>query len=74
MDSLHYISEDPKEQNLYESALEAVANILISYDPDKLVPLYGFGGVPKFEEYKKAYMDECFPLNGDPANPSIKVR
>jgi hypothetical protein len=73
MDSLHYISEDPKVQNLYESALEAVATILVSYDLDKLISLYGFGGVPKFDGYKKAYMDECFPLNGDANNPSVKV-
>lgn len=36
--------------------------------------MYGFGGVPKFNGYTKAYMDECFPLNGNPNNPSVKVK
>lgn len=69
---MHYISEEPGVQNLYESALESIGYILVSYDSDKLVPLYGFGGVPKFPEYTKPYMDECFPLNGNPKDPAVK--
>ena len=72
-DSLHHVSGQPGEQNLYESALEAVGGILISYDSDKLVPAYGFGGVPKFPSYSRSYMDECFPLNGNPQDASVKV-
>jgi hypothetical protein len=46
---------------------------LIGYDNDKNIPAYGFGGVPKFKDYHKAYMDECFPINGNPNDASINV-
>jgi hypothetical protein len=30
--------------NLYETALNAVGEILLNYDTDKQVPMFGFGG------------------------------
>ncbi len=29
-------------------SLKSVGEILINYDWDKLVPMYGFGGLPRF--------------------------
>lgn len=44
--SLHNLKDINK--NLYLQAIKAVGQILINYDSDKLVPMYGFGGIPKF--------------------------
>jgi len=53
--SLHFLN--PQGFNDYEKALFSVGEILLSYDSDKLVPLYGFGG--KFN----GNVSHCFPLS-----------
>jgi hypothetical protein len=63
-ESLHYITANKKSQ--YEEALFEVSKILLDYDYDKLVPVYGFGAkcnMPTFNSYGKAH--HCFPLNGN---------
>ena len=62
-DSLHYIN--PESYNQYQSALSAVSEILLNYDSDKLVPLYGFGGTIK------GSTSHCFALNFNEENPSV---
>jgi hypothetical protein len=42
--SLHYIDPDGVTLNPYQQALSAVSDILLHYDSDKKVPMYGFGG------------------------------
>jgi hypothetical protein len=42
--SLHYLGA----KNQYETAIEAVATILEKYDDNRLYPVYGFGGEPRF--------------------------
>jgi len=37
--------------NSYEQALLAVGDILINYDHEKKVGLYGFGGKPKLQHF-----------------------
>lgn len=62
--SLHYIQNNKRSQ--YEEALEEVSRILLDYDSDKLVPVYGFGAkvtMPNFNSFGKAH--NCFPLNGN---------
>lgn len=62
--SLHYIAPDKMSQ--YEEALYEVSRILLDYDYDKLVPVYGFGAkvnMPTFNTYGKVH--HCFPLNGN---------
>ena len=62
--SLHHIQIDRKSQ--YEEALEEVSRILLDYDSDKLVPVYGFGAkvsMPNFNSFGKVH--HCFPLNGN---------
>lgn len=46
--SLHYIDSNPEwPPNQYQQAIRSVGSILLEYDHDKLVPVYGFGGVPR---------------------------
>ncbi|OMJ84958.1 hypothetical protein SteCoe_13867 [Stentor coeruleus] len=61
--SLHYIN--PAGQNQYQSALHAVSDILLNYDSDKEVPLYGFGGKINRQ------LSHCFPLNFNHQSPSV---
>ncbi|CAD8159167.1 unnamed protein product [Paramecium octaurelia] len=67
--SLHY--NDPEHLNQYQNALKQVAEILLNYDYDKKVPLYGFGGVPSLPNYKKTSVEQCFPLNGNQSDPEV---
>lgn len=62
--SLHYIS--PNVPNQYQAALQSVSEILLNYDSDKEVPLFGFGGRIDKE------VDHCFALNSNISNPSVK--
>ena len=45
--SLHAI-KGYGQLNQYQQAMQAVGQILLDYDDDKLVPMYGFGAKPKF--------------------------
>lgn len=52
--------------------MSEVLDILLDYDYDKLVPVFGFGAIvnhPKFNTYGKVH--HCFPLNGNEDNPNI---
>lgn len=49
-----------------------MASILLDYDYDKLVPVYGFGAKvkhPTFNSENKVH--HCFPINGDETNPNL---
>jgi hypothetical protein len=61
--SLHYLN--PSGMNLYETALSAVGEILLNYDTDKLVPMFGFGGK------LKGSLNHCFHMNLNAANPNV---
>lgn len=47
-----------------------MGDILINYDSDKLVPMYGFGGIPKMQNMHDKFVSHCFPLTGDVNNPN----
>jgi hypothetical protein len=51
--------------------MTAVGSIIISYDNDKNIPFFGFGGTPKMPTYTKNSMDDCFPINGNAQNPTV---
>jgi len=53
---------NPNLLNSYEQAILKVGSILLNYDNDKLVPTFGFGGIPSFTTDGK--VSHCFPLNG----------
>ena len=57
--------------NQYRGALKSVSEILINYDYDKLVPMYGFGGKPKLENLFSNVTMHCFPLNGKKDEPEV---
>ena len=65
--SLH--SRKPNFMNEYESAISAVGQIILNYDSDQLVPMFGFGGNPNFKNLKKSDVSHCFPCNGSEENP-----
>lgn len=39
------------------------------YDFDKMFPVYGFGGVPKYMGLST--VNHCFPLNGNVENSDV---
>lgn len=52
--------------NQYQQAIVNVGNILMPYDYDGQVPVYGFGGkLPNGET------SHCFALNGNPGQPEV---
>lgn len=61
--SLHYLN--PNGYNQYESALFSVSEILLYYDTDKQVPMYGFGGKVG------GIVNHCFPITFDNNNPYV---
>ena len=63
-DSLHYVSRNVRSK--YEQALEETGRIVLDYDADKLVPVFGFGAkvnLPNLSSQNKTHY--CFPLNGN---------
>lgn len=67
--SLHYTGFGT---SAYEKALSAVTSILLDYDYDKLVPVYGFGAKvkhPLLNTENKVH--HCFPINCNIENPNI---
>lgn len=65
--SLHYRGVPGRERvlNEYEQAIQAVGRILIEYDSDKLVSVFGFGG-----KLPTGDVSHCWPLNGNENDPS----
>ena len=51
--------------NEYQQAIRAVGDILLEYDTDKQVPLWGFGG------QINGRVDHCFPLTFDPTHDEV---
>lgn len=49
-----------------------MANILLDYDYDKLVPVYGFGAKVKHPTLNtENKVHHCFPINCNVENPNI---
>ena len=61
-ESLHYIHVPCNE---YMSALQSVGAILLEYDHDKSVPMFGFGGAIN------SVTSHCFPLTFNDAAPEV---
>lgn len=47
--------------------MQSVGEILLNYDDDKDVPMYGFGGVPK----NGKEVSHCFAMNNNEENPEV---
>lgn len=68
--SLHYTGNQ-SQMNQYQQAIMAVGDILLNYDYDKMVPVFGFGGKPKLPHFTVHQVLHCFPLTGYPQNPEV---
>ncbi|CAD8081247.1 unnamed protein product [Paramecium sonneborni] len=68
--SLHYMPQngDPSQ---YLQAITSVVEILIHYDYDKKVPIYGFGCKPKLKNINSNQTQHIFPLNDNPEDPEV---
>ena len=60
---LHYI-QDPDTLNPYQKVIKEVTEILLEYDTDKKVPVYGFGAIPKFPQNSFEKTSMCFSCTG----------
>ncbi|CAD8128603.1 unnamed protein product [Paramecium sonneborni] len=69
--SLHYIDDSYHRLNQYQQALLAVGEILLNYDHDKKVPIFGFGCKPRLHNLNCTQTLHCFPLNGNPQDPEV---
>jgi len=67
-DSLHCYN-NAYGMNAYQKAMSSCGEILLNYDYDKMVPVYGFGGKPKFPNLTSFQTMHCFPLNGKIDDP-----
>jgi len=67
--SLHYINPGGA-LNEYQQTILSVGNIVLAYDTDKSVPVYGFGGKPHFPTLNQNQVSHCFPCSGNPAQTS----
>lgn len=52
--------------NQYQQALWSIGEIILNYDYDKMVPMFGFGGKPKFPNFTSDKVLHCFPMTGNP--------
>lgn len=67
--SLHY--RFGNGMNQYQAAIHAVCQILLNYDYDQMVPVFGFGGKPLFPGFSSKLVSHCFPCTGDPNNAEV---
>ena len=56
-------NSDPRYPNDYEKAIESCGSIVAFYDYDKLFPVYGFGGIPRFQNGFGNSVSHCFNIN-----------
>ena len=66
--SLHYRNTNG-QLNQYQKAIQGVCDILLCYDYDKQIPVYGFGGKPS--GVSTGATSHCFPLNGNDRDASV---
>lgn len=61
--SLHYIHPSGLA-NPYQEVIRNVGEILLDYDDDKMVPVYGFGATLNYPELKSTQVCHSFPCTG----------
>lgn len=73
--SLHYVDErDQNHLNAYEDAIRSVSDILLHYNSNRQIPVYGFGaklgsGQMDADNFSTIEVSHCFPINFDWVNP-----
>lgn len=63
-DSLHYMNPSGA-LNEYQKAIKSVCEIVMNYDHDQSVAVYGLGGKPHYPLMDTDSVSHCFPCNGD---------
>jgi hypothetical protein len=63
--SLHYVDPEGVKLNPYEYAINSVGRILIDYDRDGVVPVFGFGARLVGPNGKHLPAAHCIPLHGE---------
>lgn len=56
--------------NQYQRAIQSVGSVLLNYDTDKIVPVYGFGAKTQFPQLYNPQVCHFFPCSGDFQNTS----
>jgi hypothetical protein len=69
--SLHYMG-NPQLLNPYQQCIVSLGEIVLNYDSDRYVPVFGFGGKPHFQQMNSNAVQHCFPLTGNLQNPFVK--
>ncbi|EGR26899.1 hypothetical protein IMG5_205790 [Ichthyophthirius multifiliis] len=59
------------QKNQYLITLTNVCDLLLDYDNDKKIQMFGFGGVPKFPNYTRYDTENIFPLTGNPQSADV---
>jgi len=62
--SLHAMKTDGN-LNEYQKAISSVCQIVLNYDFDQRVPVYGFGAKPQFPTLQSPTVSHCFPCTGN---------
>ena len=71
--SLHYIDEsDHTKMNPYQLVIKECGDILLDYDDDKLVPVYGFGADLRYPDMKSTGVSHSFPCSGKKSQEEVK--
>jgi len=61
----------PQGLNEYQKAISSVCQIILNYDYDQQVPVFGFGGKPRFPTMTTNTVSHCFPCSGNPSMPDV---
>lgn len=56
-----------QQDNEYVTAIKSVASVLVPYDSDQKIPVFGFGA-----RMPTGTVSHCFPLNGNLQNPEVQ--
>ena len=62
--SLHYMNSN--NPNQYQVAMQSISNILLNFDSDNRIPVFGFGATTKIPDFQGS-VSHCFPLSGNPS-------
>lgn len=73
--SLHWFDANkPNHLNPYQQVIRSVGEILLHYDTDKMVPVFGFGAQLNFPDIKASAASHCFPCSGNIAPGGEEAR
>lgn len=69
--SLHAKILPDNKLNQYQEAIQKIGGVILDYDNDKVVNVFGFGAKPHFPNLFEPTVSHCFPLSGDPNQTEV---